>query len=59
MLKTQEIDIRALLDMLEQPLIEVGEVGEVGAAGEAANETDPAESFDGVCTQHEGCRSIR
>ncbi|HLU62988.1 MAG TPA: hypothetical protein VKY66_00530 [Protaetiibacter sp.] len=49
MLKTNDIDLRALLDELDEPLIRVGEVAE------------PAEDdddFDGVCTQHDGCRII-
>jgi len=50
MLKTGEIDIRELLDELEQPLIHVGDVLMV-------EETD--DGFDGLCTQHDGCRSIR
>lgn len=49
MLKTQEIDIRALLEQFEEPLIEIVE---------PLDEEDPADSFDGVCTQHDGCRSI-
>jgi len=49
MLKTSEIDIRALLDELEEPLVQVLDVI-------TREETDDA--FDGVCTQHDGCRSI-
>lgn len=49
MLKTSEIDIRALLDELEQPLVPVLEV---------AVDDDPDDTFDGVCMQHDGCRSI-
>lgn len=48
MLKTQEIDIRALLEQFEEPLVEM----------DGLNEEDPADDFDGVCTQHDGCRSI-
>lgn len=55
MLKTQEIDIRALLEQFEQPLIEAIEAIEVI---EPLDEEDPADSFDGVCTQHDSCRSI-
>ncbi|MBN9141883.1 MAG: hypothetical protein J0H23_13770 [Micrococcales bacterium] len=50
MLKTNDIDLRALLDELEEPLITVGEVAD-------AEEVD--DGFDGVCTQHDGCRIIR
>lgn len=50
MLKTSDIDLRALLDELEEPLIHVEEV----ADGMLVDE-----SFDGLCTQHEGCRAIR
>ena len=49
MLKTSDIDLRALLDELEEPLIHVDEVVEVIV-------TD--DDFDGVCTQHESCRII-
>lgn len=50
MLKTNEIDIRRLLDELEEPLIHVAEVVELDSVDD---------DFDGSCTQHEGCRSIR
>ena len=46
---THALDIRRLLDELEEPLILVDGL---------VNEEDPAEDFDGVCTQHDGCRSI-
>ena len=49
MLKTGDIDLRALLDELEEPLIHVEDVVE-------AQEAD--DDFDGVCTQHDGCRVI-
>jgi hypothetical protein len=49
MLKTSDIDIRALLDELEEPLIHVDEVVQVVLSDD---------DFDGVCTQHEGCRII-
>jgi hypothetical protein len=49
MLKTSEIDIRALLDELEAPLVPVLDVV-------ADEETE--DGFDGLCTQHDGCRSI-
>ena len=49
MLKTSEIDIRALLDELEQPLVPVLEV---------VADDEPEDGFDGLCTQHDGCRSI-
>ncbi len=49
MLKTNEIDLRALLDELEEPLIHVEEVIESVIADD---------DFDGVCTQHDGCRII-
>ena len=48
MLKTDEIDLRALLDELEEPLIHVAEVVE----------RDADDNFDGLCTQHDGCRAI-
>ena len=49
MLKTQEIDIRSILEGAEEllPGLETLE-----------NEEDPADMFDGVCWQHDGCRSI-
>jgi len=53
MLKTSDIDLRELLDELEEPLILVDEVLD---AIEVAESDD---DFDGVCTQHEGCRLIR
>jgi len=53
MLKTGDIDLRALLDELEEPLIHVEDV--IGAEEAEAADDD----FDGVCTQHEGCRIIR
>ena len=49
MIHTQEIDIRTLLDELEQPLIAVAEVVLV---------EDADDGFDGLCTQHDGCRAI-
>jgi len=49
MLKTSDIDLRELLDELEEPLILVDEVIEPVVADD---------DFDGVCTQHEGCRII-
>ncbi len=49
MLKTSDIDLRALLDELEEPLIHVEDVVEA---------TVSDDDFDGVCTQHDGCRSI-
>jgi len=49
MLKTSDIDLRELLDELEEPLIYVDEVVEAVVADD---------DFDGVCTQHEGCRII-
>ena len=45
---TAEIDLRALLDQLEEPLIPVTELAD------AVVDDD----FDGVCVQHDGCRSI-
>lgn|GEM_PF-1692688 len=50
MLKTNEVDLRALLDELEEPLIPVDEVIVPVVADD---------DFDGVCTEHEGCRIIR
>jgi len=49
MLKTSDIDLRALLDELEEPLIQVDEVVEV---------IESDDDFDGICTQHESCRII-
>jgi hypothetical protein len=49
MLKTSDIDLRALLDELEEPLIHVDEVVQIVLSDD---------DFDGVCTQHEGCRII-
>jgi len=49
MLKTSDIDLRELFDELEEPLIHVDEVVEVVVADD---------DFDGVCTEHEGCRII-
>lgn len=49
MLRTSEIDIRALLDELDEPLVHVIDV--------IADE-QPEDGFDGVCVQHDGCRSI-
>ncbi|WP_157981731.1 hypothetical protein [Protaetiibacter intestinalis] len=49
MLKTDEIDLRRLLDELEEPLIHVAEVVEA---------EEPDDGFDGLCTQHDGCRII-
>jgi hypothetical protein len=49
MLKTNDIDLRAILDELEEPLIQLLELAE-------AEESD--DGFDGVCTQHDGCRII-
>jgi hypothetical protein len=49
MLKTNDIDLRALLDQLEQPLIEVTDV---------LDPTPAVDDFDGVCTQHDSCRII-
>lgn len=51
MLKTSDIDVRALLDELEEPLIQVSDVAELRQADEDDN-------FDGVCTQHDSCRII-
>lgn len=48
MLKTDEIDLRGLLDELDEPLLPVLEVAEA----------DADDDFDGVCTQHDGCRTI-
>jgi hypothetical protein len=49
MLKTSEIDIRALLDELEEPLVQILDV---------ITREESDDSFDGVCLQHDGCRSI-
>ena len=49
MLRTSEIDIRALLDELDEPLVHVTDV--------VADELQD-DGFDGVCVQHDGCRSI-
>lgn len=49
MMHTAEIDARALLDELEEPLIHVTEVIQVEVVDDG---------FDGVCTQHDGCRII-
>ncbi|MCS0498088.1 hypothetical protein [Protaetiibacter mangrovi] len=49
MLKTNDIDLRALFDELEEPLILLAEV---------ADGDQPDDGFDGVCTQHDGCRII-
>ena len=49
MIRTQDIDIRALLDEIEEPLIHVTDIELV---------EEPDDGFDGMCTQHEGCRSI-
>lgn len=49
MLKTNDIDLRALLDELDEPLIRLGDVAETA-------ELD--DDFDGVCTQHDSCRII-
>ncbi len=46
---TAEIDTRALLDELEEPLIHVTEVIEAEVVDDG---------FDGTCAQHEGCRVI-
>ncbi len=54
MLKTQEIDIRSILEQADEPLLELDALDDDGLE----NEEDPAELFDGVCAQHEGCRSI-
>ena len=48
MIHTADIDIRALLDEFEAPLIQVTEV--------IATESD--DDFDGICTLHDGCRTI-
>lgn len=50
MLKTNDIDLRAILDELEEPLVQLLEVAAVEAADDG---------FDGVCAEHEGCRIIR
>ncbi|WP_187265017.1 hypothetical protein [Homoserinibacter sp. GY 40078] len=49
MVQTDAIDIRRLLDELEEPLIQVTEV--------VQSESD--DDFDGECTLHDGCRVIR
>lgn len=49
MIKTNDIDLRALLDELDQPLIHVADVVE---------DTEIDDDFDGVCTQHDSCRII-
>ena len=49
MLKTGDIDLRALLDELEEPLIHVEDVVQPEEADD---------DFDGICTQHESCRII-
>ncbi|WP_167050827.1 hypothetical protein [Salinibacterium sp. ZJ77] len=49
MLKTQEIDIRSIIEQAEEPLLGFETL---------ENEEDPADYFDGVCVQHDGCRSI-
>jgi len=54
MLKTSEIDIRALLDELEEPLIHVGEV----VVGDLLAQDEPDDDFDGLCALHDGCRTI-
>ncbi|MFT4029967.1 MAG: hypothetical protein QM675_08820 [Protaetiibacter sp.] len=53
MLTTNDLDSRAVLDELEEPLIQLLEVA---ATAELAAIDD---GFDGICTQHEGCRVIR
>ena len=54
MLKTSEIDIRALLDELEEPLIHVGDV----AVDDVLAQDEPDDDFDGLCALHDGCRTI-
>ena len=54
MLKTSDIDIRALLDELEEPLIHVGDV----IVGDVHAQDEPDDGFDGLCTLHDGCRTI-
>jgi len=49
MINTADIDIRTLLDELEEPLIHVVDV---------ITDDDPEDGFDGLCVQHEGCRAI-
>jgi len=49
MIHTYEIDIRQLLDELEEPLIHVADV---------IVDEEPEDGFDGVCQQHDGCRTI-
>ncbi len=49
MIHTQDIDIRALLDELDEPLIQVADV---------VLAEEPEDGFDGECTQHDGCRAI-
>ncbi|WP_168200412.1 hypothetical protein [Protaetiibacter larvae] len=50
MITSEELALHALLDELEEPLVQVIDVLE-------ADEID--DDFDGECTAHEGCRSIR
>ncbi len=52
MLKTSDIDLRALLDDLEEPPTHDDEVVD------AIEIVESDDDFDGICTQHESCRII-